>query len=60
MITKTFVATFTGKLSKIEYLSFRPPIPVERGHCYVIRINQISGHTDWHEVFLVVPKEVAA
>ncbi|MDO8547889.1 MAG: hypothetical protein Q7R68_11100 [Nitrospirales bacterium] len=57
MITKTFIAKFTGQLSKIEHLSFRPPIRVEQGHSYVIRINQISGHTDWHEVYPQVPLE---
>lgn len=58
MIQKTFIATFTGQLSKIENIAFRPPIRVERGKCYVIWINQLTGHTDWHEVRPVIPVEV--
>ena len=57
MITKTFIGTFNGKLSKIEHIAFKPPIPILTGHCYVIRINQLTGRTDWHEVFPVIPKE---
>jgi hypothetical protein len=57
MITKTFIGTFNGQLSKIENIAFRPPIPIRKSGCYVVTINQITGHTKWHEVFPAVPMD---